>query len=308
MNPGHKMIIAALAAVLAAIFILNYFYSGDTTKNEEIVPGAVSTNVTISIGTVSEDAVKQIKTFQPTADYIAEKLSTGKVRYEGKVIIAKTIDNMSDFLIEQKPDLFFDTPFAATIAANKSGSVPFLRRWRDGVPEYHSVFIVKKNSSIKKLNDFYGKTIAFEDPGSTSAYLLPKAYLIQKGFNLSEYPGKNNISYAYSGADENTPVWIIEGKADIGAISNVNFENYPDSIKDKITIIERTKNVPRHVVSHRSGLEPEKVEKIKEILLNMDRDPKGIEILKNFKTGKYDELPNKEEFMTNISMMIDLLN
>lgn len=307
MNPVHKLIIAGLASVLVAIFILNYFYSGDTTKNEEIVPGTVSTNATIIIGTVSEDAVKQIKTFQPTADYIAEKLSTGQVRYEGKVIIAKTVDNMSDLLKEQKLDIFFDTPFAATITANKTGSVPFLRRWRDGVPEYHSVFIVKKNSSIKTLNDFYGKTIVFEDPGSTSAYLLPKAYLIQKGFNLSESPGKKNISYVFSGADENTPVWIIEGKADIGTISNVNFENYPDSIKDKITMIEKTENVPRHVVSHRSGLEPEKVEKIKEILLNMDRDPKGIEILKNFKTEKYDELQNKEEFLSNISIMIDLL-
>ena len=176
------------------------------------------------------------------------------------------------------------------------------------MPEYHSVFIVKKNSSIKKLNDFYGKIIAFEDPGSTSAYLLPKAYLIQKGFDLSDSPRKNNISYAFSGDDENTPVWIIEGKADIGAISNVNFENYPDSIKDKITIIERTKNVPRYIVSHRSGLEQEKVEQIKRILLNMDRDPKGIEVLKNFKTEKYDEIPNKEEFLTNISIMIDLLN
>ncbi len=165
MNPNHRMIIAALAAVLAAIFILNYFESGDNTKNEEIEPAAVSANATISIGTVSEDAVKQIRTFQPTADYIAQKLSTGKTRYEGKVIIAKTIDNISDLLKEQKLDLFFDTPFAATITADKSGSVPFLRRWRDGVPEYHSVFIVRKNSSIKTLNDFYGKTIVFEDPG-----------------------------------------------------------------------------------------------------------------------------------------------
>ncbi len=87
----------------------------------------------------------------------------------------------------------------------------------------------------------------------------------------------------------------------------MNFENYPDSIKDKITIVGKTENVPRHVVSHRSGMEPEMVEKIKVILLNMDRDPKGIEILTNFKTKKYDELTNKEEFLTNISKMIDLL-
>lgn len=115
MNPDHKMIIAVLAAVLTAIFILNYFDSEDITKNEDIGHVAVSTNVTISIGTVSEDAVKQIRTFQPTADYIAEKLSTGQVRYEGKVVVAKTIDNISDLLKEQKVDLFFDSPFAAAI-------------------------------------------------------------------------------------------------------------------------------------------------------------------------------------------------
>lgn len=305
MNPNHRMIIAA--AVIVAIFIFYFFDSGDKTANEVIGSGAVSTNATISIGTVSEDAAKQIRIFQPTADYIAQKLSTDKTRYSGKVIISKTVDDSSKLLKEQELDLFFDTPFAATITANKSGSVPFLRRWKDSVPEYQSVFIVKKNSSIRTLDDFYGKTIAFEDPGSTSGYLLPRAYLVRNGFNLSEYRGKNDISYVFSGEDENIPLWIIEGRADIGTVSNVEFEKYPDSIKHKITIIGNTENVPRYVVSHRSGIEPEMVERIKEIFLNMDKDPAGIEVLNNFNTKKYDELADKEEFLKNISIMIDIL-
>ncbi len=308
MKMNRKLIFSVLSAVLLAVFSWYYLNSNDIAKDHIKEPEIAGVNVTISIGIVSEDAVKQIKTFQPTADYLAQKLSSGRNKYEGRVVVAKSVDNISELLKAQEVDFYFDSPFAAVIAVKKSGSVPFLRRWKDGVPEYRSVFIVKKNSSIRTLNDLYGKKIAFEDPGSTSAYFLPKTYLIQKGFNVSEYPGKNNISYVFSGEDENTPIWIIEGKADIGAISNVNYENYPASIKEKITIIDRTKNVSRYVVSYRSGMDPAVVEKVTQILLDMNKDPQGIEILKEFRTEKYDIIQDREAFLDDISRMIDFLD
>jgi phosphonate transport system substrate-binding protein len=298
---------------------------------------------TIRIGTVDVDAVKQIMKFQPTADYIAAKISNETTQYKGQVIIPSTVNDMIKLLKEQRIDLYFESPFTIALVDNESGAVPFLLRWKEGVAQYHSIFIVKNNSSIKTLNDFVGKTIAFEAPESTSGYLLPKAYLVQKGFKLIgestesylvqgepviiskglntnsssiDWPSRNGsnddnntIRYIFAREDQNIPLWIVEGKADIGVISNVDFEQETyENVKSQLKIVDRTIDVPRHVVSYRSELEPALVQKIKNILLNMDKDAEGIKILRNFENSiKYEEIKNKDQLFGPINNMLTVL-
>jgi phosphonate transport system substrate-binding protein len=272
---------------------------------------------TIRIGTVDVDAAKQIINLQPTADYIASEITNETTEYKGEVIIPSTVNGMAKLLKEQRVDLYFESPFTIALVDKESGAVPFLLLWKEGVAQYHSIFIVKNNSSIKTLNDFVGKTIAFEAPESTSGYLLPKAYLVQKGFKLvgestknsSNDDNNNTIRYVFAREDQNIPLWIVEGKADIGAISNVDFEQEVyESIKSQLKIIDRTIDVPRHVVSHRSEMEPALVQKIKDVLLNMDKDPEGIEILRNLDNStRYEEINNKDQLFGPINNMLRLL-
>ena len=282
-----------------------YFYTKSSGKTDikEDEESLIATK-TISIGTIGDNAFKEIELFQPTADYIAAGLSDNQTTYKGKVIIAKNIENNSDMLREQKLDLYIDSPFPTTIVARKSGSLPFLKRWKHGIAEYHTLFFVKKGSSIYSIDDFNGKTIASENPASTS-YLMPMAYLKHRGFNINQSQ-KNSIRFIFSGEEENTPLWILEGKADVGAMSNMDFEKIPDAIKSQLKIIDRTIDVPRHIVSRRSGMEPDSADKIRRILMDMDKDPVGVEILNNFEgTKKYDMISKDE--MNNTEKMVDLL-
>jgi phosphonate transport system substrate-binding protein len=321
-----------------------FFASVNVKSTEKADAQPTKTVNTIRIGTVDVDAAKQIMKFQPTADYIAAKISNETTQYKGEVIIPSTVNDMAKLLREQRIDLYFESPFTIALVDKESGAVPFLLRWKEGVAQYHSIFIVKNNSTIKTLNDFVGKTIAFEAPESTSGYLLPKAYLVQKGFKLvgestesylaqteplinskglnindsninwpsgnSSNDGNNNtIRYVFAREDQNIPLWIVEGKADIGVISNVDFEQETyESIKSQLKIIDRTIDVPRHVVSHRSEMEPALVQKIRDVLLNMDKDPEGIEILRNFENStKYEGINNKDQLFGPINNMLLLL-
>ena len=73
-------------------------------------------------------------------------------------------------------------------------------------------------------------------------------------------------------------------------------------------IVDRTIDVPRHMVSYRSELEPDLVYKINTILLNMDKEPEGIKILRNFDNStKYEEMPNKDQLFGPINNMLPLL-
>jgi phosphonate transport system substrate-binding protein len=324
--------------VIFALFIAPVSVKSSEKANAELM----KTVNTIRIGTVDVDAVKQIMKFQPTADYIAAKISNETTQYKGQVIIPSTVNDMIKLLKEQRIDLYFESPFTIALVDNESGAVPFLLRWKEGVAQYHSIFIVKNNSSIKTLNDFVGKTIAFEAPESTSGYLLPKAYLVQKGFKLIgestesylvqgepviiskglntnsssiDWPSRssnddnNTIRYIFAREDQNIPLWIVEGKADIGVISNVDFEQETyENVKSQLKIVDRTIDVPRHVVSYRSELEPALVQKIKNILLNMDKDAEGIKILRNFENSiKYEEIKNKDQLFGPINNMLLLL-
>ena len=306
-NLNNKLIYLSLVLILLLGFA---WYYSITRSSEDTIDNVQEPKLqqknTISIGVVSDDPAKKIKLFQPTVDYLADRLSDNQTNYTGKVVVAETMEKAEGLLNQQNLDIFLESPFSSVLVSKKTGSKIFLRRWKDGVAEYHSIFIVKKNSSIGTLNDINGKTIAFEDPGSTSGYFLPKAYLLQKGFNLSQSSVQNNILFVFSGSGENTPLWVIEGKVDAGAISNMDLEKLPVSIREQLKVIDRTVDVPRHVVSHRSGLDPSIVERIGQIFMNMDKDPEGIEILnKTEKTKKFDEL--SEDMFLNISKMADLL-
>jgi phosphonate transport system substrate-binding protein len=310
-----------LVIILIVVFAL-FVASVNIKSSEKTDAQPMKTVNTIRIGTVDVDAVKQIMKFQPTADYIATKITNETTEYKGEVIIPSTVNEMAKLLKEQRVDLYFESPFTIALVDNESGAVPFLLRWKEGVAQYHSIFIVKNNSSIKTLNDFAGKTIAFEAPESTSGYLLPKAYLVQKGFKLVAEPiagestknssnndDNNIIRYVFAREDQNIPLWVVEGKADIGVISNVDFEQEVyESVKSQLKIIDRTIDVPRHVVSHRSEMEPALVQKIKDLLLNMDKDPEGIEILRNFDNStRYEEINNKDQLFRPINNMLQLL-
>ena len=307
MNINDKHIYVYILVVLLIVSIGYYFHKGSPVKTEEITEteNPLKDARTIRVATVGDNAFKEIKLFQPTADYIAARLSDYQTVYKGEVIVAKNIETISNISQEQKLDLYIDSPFPTIIVSRKSGMVPFLRRWKNGEAQYHTVFIVKNGSSINSTNDFHGKTIASEDEGSTTSYLMPRAYLIQKGFNVDRI-GENPIKFVFTGGKENTPLWVIEGKADIGAVSNLEFEKIPGNIKTELRVIERTVDLPRHIVSHRSGMEPATVEKIQKILIDMDRDVEGIEILKNFQnTKKYDIISMDE--INDTGKIVDLL-
>ena len=308
MNINNKQIYLFIIVTLLILLTSYFFIQGSSIQKVEDIQKAEETDTltrTISIGTIGDDAVTDIKLFQPTADYIAARLSYNGTIYFGKVIIVKNMDNMSNMLKRQELDLYVGTPFPTIMIARKSGIVPFLGQWKNGVAHYHTLFFVRDDSYINSTNDFEGKTIASEDEASTASYLMPKAYLIQKGFKINQTM-ENSIKFVFSGGEKNTPVWIIEGKADIGAMNNIAFEKIPENIKSKLRVIERSIDMPQNIVSYRRDMEPASVEKIQKILLDMDKDPQGIEILKNFEnTKKYERISMEE--MNNLGRMVDLL-
>jgi phosphonate transport system substrate-binding protein len=177
-----------------------------------------------------------------------------------------------------------------------------LRRWKGGIGEYRSLIFTNKESGVARLEDLRGKIIAFEDTGSTSGYLLPKLFLLKKGFSMVEKPSAGakisdrEIGYIFADTYKNIASLVVQNKVAAGAISNDDYASVDDTSKASISILGESESVPRHLVSVRKDLPEAMAKRLKEILLGMHQDDAAKKILQHTdNTTKFDLLPGGEE-------------
>src|ERR1051326_8283449 len=180
---------------------------------------------TIALGFVSEKPQAEVEArLKDFIVYVAQKLNV-----EGKVVTAKTPSQLPNASEEKKVDFYMDSPYPTYLVNRNGASVLLLRRWKNGRAEYRSIVFAKKDGPVKQLGDLKGKLIAFEDPGSTSAYFLPKVYLMKKGLRLTEKSGPlspvgaKETGYIFTYSTSTTVDLVVSGKAAGGAFSNDDY-------------------------------------------------------------------------------------
>lgn len=254
------------------------------------------------------------KEYTPIVGYLASKLSAFGIK-EGKFIAVQNPYEASVLLRQGKLDVYVDSPFPAYIVAKLAGAEPILNRWKRGQELYHSNIFVKKDSKIKTLDDLKGKMMVFQKPDSTSAYFLPKAELIKRGYILTQKNGPddkvapNEIGYYFSNGDVEEMQAMRDGKAVASAQNDVDFKTLAGDTASDYRFIFSTIDVFRHVVVLRAGLEPKMKDTIKQLLLDMDKTPEGQKMLSDFKkTTKFSPfVPSAQEAFKGIAELTALV-
>jgi phosphonate transport system substrate-binding protein len=255
------------------------------------------TGEAIVLADVSKNAAQKIRQFQPIADYLAENLKEYGIGV-GEVKVAPDLSTIATLLKNGEVDVYFDSPYPAMRVSDESGAQPILRRWKGGNAEYFGVIFIRSDSGIESIEDLRGRTIAFEEPVSTSGYFLPLNYLIDTGLNPVQKGspvdsvGADEVGYVFSNDDENTIQWVISGNVDAGAADLPTFMAIPEESRSALKILAETEKLARHIVLVRPGMDPELVEGIKTVLMDMDKTPEGQATLESFeKTAKFDAFP-----------------
>ena len=274
------------------------------SKGEVNEQGATNTRNTIVIGRVSTNPKKHFKHLKPVADYLAANLHDFGID-EGKVLFAKDNQQMIRYIKQGKVDLITETVFSAVEFRNKTGADIALRRWKKGVAEYSSLIFARKDSGITSLEGLVGKTIAFQDAGSSSSFFIPASILIQNGFPLiqldhpRETPPAHAIGYVFANKEINISAWVNKGIVDAGAFSNLdwnNEEDMPDSFRAANNIIYQSIAFPRGVELFRPDIDPALKQQIIQILLTAHETEEGQRALKAYqKTKKFDELSDSTD-------------
>lgn len=290
-----------LTSALAFIFAVTYANGGlaNSSDNSLSHQNNMLTRDSIVVGRVSTNPKKHFKHLKPIADYLADNLSDFGIT-EGKVLFAKDNQQMIRFIQQGKVDLITETVFSATEFQNKAGAEIVLRRWKKGVADYSSIMFAKKESGITSLDGLVGKTIAFQDMGSSSSFFIPASILIQNGYQLvrldspREVAPEHAIGYVFANKELNISAWVNKGIVDAGALSNLdwnNEEDMPESFRQVNNIIYQSIPFPRGVELLRADMDPALKTQIVQILLNAHENEQGKRVLKAYqKTLKFDEL------------------
>jgi phosphate/phosphite/phosphonate ABC transporter binding protein len=239
--------------------------------------------------------------FRPLVDYAARKISPME-ETRGSVVVASTAAQMTKLLDEKRVDFYMESPYATYLINRLGAARLLLRRWKDGVGEYRSLIFTSKTSGIARLEDLRGKIIAFEDPGSTSGYFLPKLFLLRRGFSMLEKSGSDakvsnrEIGYIFADTYTNIAGLVLQNKVAAGAFSDDDYKNVDTTSRAGMLILGESESMPRHLVSVRKDLPAPVVNRLKEILLRMHEDEEGRKILgQTDNTSKFDSLPGGEE-------------
>jgi phosphonate transport system substrate-binding protein len=260
---------------------------------------------TLTLGMVSETHRKEIEEhFRDFVRYVARKLSSGR-EIEAKVVTAATPVEFANLLKQRKIDFYMESAYPTYVINSVHGAGKLLlRRWKSGMAEYYSVIFTRRNSGIKHLEDLKGKSIVFEDPGSSSGYLMPKLFLQRRGLKLTENvrfdpnSAATDVGYIFAGSQDRLVEAVLTQQAAAGAFSNDDFSALDDKKKSEVAQLAQTERLPRHLVSVRSDLAPALVASLEKILLSMDDDVEGRKILqKTDGTTKFDMLPGGEAAM-----------
>jgi phosphonate transport system substrate-binding protein len=269
---------------------------------------------TLVIGSVSRSIKEEIETFRPLAEYLATRLGEAGIRHV-KVAVVTNSREMSRRLASGQVDVYIDSPFIIAQMSREAGARPFLRRWKKGAAEYHTLFVARKDSGIRSFDDLLGKVIAFDDPQSSSGHLLPRAMLLERGYRLVEVTDPaapvpaDAIGYVFSMDDVNTMFWVDHGKVAAGVTSPEFLQLYEKKRKGTVVAFARSIDIPRQVVAHRAGLSPAVVAELERAMMAMETTKEGQRALKEFqKTTRFDRFPaGVEATFAPIHAMLDRL-
>ena len=214
---------AVAAALFAAVFALPADAAAQVRQAPKVADEA---RPTIVAGKVTSDPRKHRPRLKRMADYLAAKLSGSGV---GGVVMTKDNAGMIRHLRDGTVDLVSETALSAMRFAEEAGVEILLRESKSGVAAYSTIFFTRKDSPIATLADLRGRTVGFEDPASTSAFLIPLARLRDQGLETMELssprdkPPPDKVGYAFAYGELNLVTWVARELVAAGAFSDVDW-------------------------------------------------------------------------------------
>lgn len=232
---------------------------------------------------------------QQVAEYIGKRLNA-----HVDVVYRKSYREINDMLGRAEIDVAFVCGYAYIAGRDDIGldllAVPIVK----GKPLYRSYVIVPSASEDRDLSDLRGKRYAFTDPLSNSGYLVPVFWLSRKGENPETFFKKHIFTRAHYNSIEAVAMRIVDG-ASVDSYIWEHAKKTNPQLVSRTRVIKESGLLPFPPVVARRGLDEKIKAKVREVLLSMNKDPDGKEILREMGLDGF--VAVKDEFYSPIREM-----
>lgn len=218
--------------------------------------------------------------------YVGEKLGRPT-----ELVQRRSYKEISDLLERGQVDVAFVCGLPYVIDREKFGLELLVAPLVYDEPVYYSYVIVPRDSPVERFEELRGKRYAFSDPLSNSGHLVPKYVLAQMGETPDSFFKLYIFTYSHSANVEAVAVKLVDGASVDSYVYDYLAATNP-ALTARTKIIHRS---PPHGITPvviRQEIDPALKERIRAVFLEMDRDPRGTEILKNMMIRRFVTVPD----------------
>jgi phosphonate transport system substrate-binding protein len=248
------------------------------------------------LGRISDDPKAHYEQLKPLLDYVVPRMADVGIT-EGRILMARDLQQMTSYLRRGRVDWVTETAANAMRLEDRAGARPLLLTERDGVSDYRTLIFVRRDSGIASLDDLHGRSVAFQNTSSTSAYVVPAMQLLQHGLSLQillspmDRPDDRSVGYVFARSELNIATWVHKRLVDAGAMSNLDWNNtqrIPASYRKDFRIIDQSRAYPRALEMVRGDLDDRIQARLREVLAEAGKDPDAREaLLQFFRTTRF---------------------
>ncbi len=249
------------------------------------------------VGRVSSDPVKTLPRLQVLADYLVANLVGWGIN-SGRAIVARDNAEMADMLRRGHVHVLSETAMSALWFAEHAGAHPLLREHKGGVSSYRSFFITSVESPVQSIEDLRGHIVAFEDPGSTTGFLVPLAMLRAAGIPVRRIargtrPAADEVGYIFTDSEIGVAAMVDRGLAGAGAVSDVDWQEFADKprLRDGLRVFAASPTLTRSLLLAGPAVSAELRDQIVRVLAAAHEDTAADEFLQTYyRVSRYDPL------------------
>jgi phosphonate transport system substrate-binding protein len=148
-----------------------------------------------------------------------------------------------------------------------------------GEPLYQSYLIVpKRDASTRSIADLRGKVFAYSDPESNSGHYVALGEIVRLGADPERFFNKTIYTYSHRKSVEAVADGLVDGARVDGYIYDMLNTMYPDMIA-RTRVVQRSDKYGFPPIVGRADLPAGDFDKLRDVLLNMQKDAEGKALL-----------------------------
>lgn len=276
----NRFYIKKIHIFFIVFFAVIFFFSNNLLDKNTIDSGAAEAaqetkdkEITlIRIGFIPQvNTVHLVRQWQPFLNYLSVELGMPV-----EMIIKSDYQSVIIGLSVAEMDIALLGSFAYVQAYSQLDIEPIARRIIFGSPNYHSIIIARKDSSIKSFAALRNKTFAFTDKNSTTGYLLPRNMMLEKRFGR---PEKFFSRVIYTGNHDSALLAVYNKSIDAAGISSTRWNLNNPKIRE-LKILWKSEPIPLGPFVIRKDMPSSLVVRIRNAFLKVGKTPETKKLAK----------------------------